>query len=67
MASARVKYVIVRQDSRTPNLQHILFNPLDKEIGKFLLDTKASSSENAELVKKMTAAYNSYFSNIYNL
>lgn len=67
MATSRVKYVSVQQDNRNPNVQHVIFNPQEKEIGQFLLDIKASSSDNADLVKKVTVAYNSYFSSIYHL
>jgi hypothetical protein len=67
MASTRVKYVSICQDEKNPNIQHINFNPLDRELGYFRLDSKASSSDNADLVKKLTVAYNSYFNNIYRL
>lgn len=63
MATQKMKYVEIMQDNK--NVQHVVFLPTEMELCTFILSRKASSSNNAELVKRIGQAYESYFMEIF--
>ncbi|MDF2537739.1 MAG: hypothetical protein K0S76_760 [Herbinix sp.] len=64
MASAKMKLIDIRQDSSRNNIQIVTFLPTNTILGEFFLSNKASSTKNAELVKKIGLDFENYLLDI---
>lgn len=60
MASTKMKLIEIIQDSRQSNIQRVVFLPTNTVLCEFYLSNKASSTKNAELVKKIGLDFENY-------